>query len=357
MSLINSQETTSAEYETYFSKLEGSFKDSMNIIVNDPIMECFRENKESQLFMFERIKEVITQSLQEAQDEYNREALQRIDDMRSFTSSLKEEIRQLNSVNKSLKEKLKKKSGNKEQELEQGKSLMIEKVKLETEMEEIKSNFESLRSKLSDAESLLNWKEDVIKKLEDSIDHLQKNEKDQLRKIEELNLELKKAFKNETDLKSELEAEREKNQIRRNEVEEIRHCKECDSYSQRLRMQNRELQELRLAKEDLEKIKNHDFKNISQNCQSLEKALEDKNKILATKDQKIEDLEFTVKQLEQTISSFKYELTESTKRVREERKHRHSIEINMIELKDSFSELSLEIKGVRDENQKSKQEV
>lgn len=350
-----SQRNTEAGYESYFSKLETSFKDSMQIIVNDPIMECFKENKESQLFMFERIKEVITQSLQEAQDEYNKEAMNRLDDMKNFTSALKQEIKQLTLKNKSLKEKLKIQASQEKcnVSLDQAKSLQIENAKLENQFEEVKKELKDSKIKLADSENLLNWKEDVIKNLEDTIIKLEKSGNDSRNELHNLTIKLTEISNQEEKYRNmylELKSEMKNTKISDN-------CQECEKTNSELKKAFREVEQLKKVNAELERIKQHDFRSTLKRKEELEKELKERESSFSQKDQKIEDLEFVVKQLEQTVATFKKELTESTKRVREERKYRHGVEISMIELKDSFSELTLETKTIKDENQKSKQEV
>jgi len=60
--------------------------------VQDPIMECFRENLESRQFMFDRMKEIIYENMQQANDEYVKEILERMDHLNIFTKSLKDEV-------------------------------------------------------------------------------------------------------------------------------------------------------------------------------------------------------------------------------------------------------------------------
>lgn len=345
-------------YEEYFSKLEGSFRESIQIIVNDPIMECFKENKESQMFMFERIKEVVTQSLQEAQDDYNKEALQRLDDMRDFTSSLREEIKQVSISNKNLKEKLKKKSQgrNSNQGSLEVKSLQIENEKLENNMQEIRKELKDAQIKVRDSENLLNWKEDVVKKLEDTIMQLESENNSARAEMQNLSSKLKETMDQETKYRN-LYLDLKSNQGGQMSSRTNDKCVNCERLYSQLKKMKREKNQLEKMNSELERVKQHDLKSTQNRNDELEKELNDKDKMFFQKDQKIEDLEFTVKQLEQTVATFKRELTESTKRVREERKYRHSVEISMIELKDSFSELTLEAKSVRDENQKSRQEV
>ena len=65
-------------------------------------MECFRENLESRQFMFDRMKEIINENMQSANDDYVREILERMDHLNIFTKSLKDEVISLTSMNQKL---------------------------------------------------------------------------------------------------------------------------------------------------------------------------------------------------------------------------------------------------------------
>lgn len=342
-------------YEKYVERLESSFKDSIKILTNDPIMECFKENKESQMFMFDRIKEVIDQSIQIAQDEFNKEALQRLDDMKNFSHSLKDEIKQLHLLNRNLKEKLKKNIFSENQKNgrgEQFNTLQIDKIKMQNMLEETRKEFESMKAKYDDSKNLLKWKDNVIRKLEDRVNDLEKGSNESKHNIENLNFELKEAKNQERKFRS-LYNELKATYTR----EESKICVACEKSNLNIVNERKEIERLKKLNAKLTNSKSNDYKITLNENEDLKKFLKEKERILKDKNQKIEDLEYSIKQLEHSLATFKKELTESTKRVREERKYRHSVEIKMIELKDSFSELSLEVKSVRDEGQKSKQEV
>jgi hypothetical protein len=98
--------STDTYQQDRLNQLETTFKDSIQVIINDPIMECFRENTESRQFMFDRMKEIISENMTQANDSYVKEMLERMDHMNIFTKSLKDEIISLTNQNQKLAQEI-----------------------------------------------------------------------------------------------------------------------------------------------------------------------------------------------------------------------------------------------------------
>ena len=130
--------------------LEQTFQKSIQIIIDDPIMECFRENIESRQFMFDRMKEIIRENMTQANDDYVKEILERMDHMNIFTKSLKDEVIALTNLNQQVAAdgelSLKKLAQSKDEEIRELKDKLDEFRANSSQDERIKS---TLQEKLS----------------------------------------------------------------------------------------------------------------------------------------------------------------------------------------------------------------
>jgi hypothetical protein len=86
----------------YLSTLESSFNSAIRELVEDPLMQCFQENSESQEFMFERIKEIVSDSMNKAKDTQVEECVQKISALAIKNKGLSNDLKLARNKIKSL---------------------------------------------------------------------------------------------------------------------------------------------------------------------------------------------------------------------------------------------------------------
>ena len=55
-------------YEQVIRVIESSFFTAADRIISDPLMDCFKDTKESQCFMFDRMREIFKECINKAGD-------------------------------------------------------------------------------------------------------------------------------------------------------------------------------------------------------------------------------------------------------------------------------------------------
>ena len=100
-----------------------------------------------------------------------------------------------------------------------------------------------------------------------------------------------------------------------------------------------------------------DTSNFKQRISDLDEEVRQLKKQIKAKETTLEDTEFTNSQLQKTISALKAELNELNKKVGEERRSKHQIEIKQIELKDQQSKLYLRSRCLEEDLERVTQEL
>ena len=354
--------------ESRYQKLEQTFKEAIQQIIEDPIMDCFRENKESQGFMFDRMKEIISENMQQANDKYVKEVLTRMEDMNRFSNSLKEEIKHLNEKNSSLQRQHEQMQQNFKTDLDASVKDLTDEIKeLNQLMNQYRNEKDKLQADLGKAmdrsvglEQELRSKEEKIRYLSEELDNadsiikrLKASEK-KVEGFEDLQDQLLSKDKEIDRLKAKLGGWEKHNRKADIEFKELQ-----DEFERRLgklESEKRNL-EMQLSTADVQIKEGEHAEEYKTKMLELETKIKNTKIEMDEKDQKIEENEFTLEQLEQTIKNVKTDLKDMTKKMSEERRCKHEIEIKMIDLKDKYSEVMLKKTEVLDDFEKAVQEL
>lgn len=376
---IESLSSTTAPLST-FSKLEErrlkdleqAFMEAADIIINDPLMDVFRQKEETQQFMFERIQEIISEGIREANDRYIKEVLMKMEEVNKANDKLKienksmaksrEELRNTiedlqSKFNDGVEERVKSLSEEiecykstinviQEESLKvetQNKSL-IERLKLleekqasESEVEGVlKANMEEMELENEELKRILGMRDAELNKMvekEKEFESVREMNGKLIGKVEEMEAEYKKESEMNSNLVFELQGE-------------IKRLK--DGYEM-LSGEHEELQNLISGDSQVGKLR--------EEIKFLKISLKQTSSDLDLASQAKDDLDFEKNQLLKTVEELKKEIKDMTQKLSMERKNKQSLENKLIEMKDGNSELNMINSDMKDELTSTSQEV
>lgn len=316
--------------------------------------------------MFERMQEIIDDGIREANDKYVKEVVRKMEQMNNYNLKMKQEVESLQVANLELQKMCELNSGSNNYSSDD--SVMVEKnkqLKINHEMISVlRTENGKLENRIRNLEQELSTKQSAELVLKDQIKSLKLNLNGA--KIENKNLE--KELEKEKKLPSEVNIDPLLSKIRclENTLETQQSMiQQLTEKSKVLEKENMSLSfQLNENKEEFERkvkeVENHNEVLINSNDQLKQKLLmtsktiddsparrdlESKIHVLESKltqaEQKYEDVQFYSEQLKQTSESLKYEIKDLNGKLVEERKAKHSTELEMIKIKESNSELSL----------------
>ena len=356
--------------------LERAFKEAADIIINDPLMQVFKEKKETQMFMFERIQEIINEGMREANDKYVKEVLLRMEDMNKYNNRLKKELMKVRDGSRDLQIRLQKRQGeykehykSKTKDLEQQIKKLQDLIEVgQTENQKLAEKLSSVKIRNQEILQAAAEKEKGEEAAVNTIKQLEASLENARRETEETAYHKKLAEEDAEELVSKLEARgQEINQLvermKGMEKEGARLEKVRDEmigeYTKKIRMLEGKIDELQQDKQALNERVNDNsefesqkvlIKNLGAEVRGIKDDLIDMQRLK-------DDLEFSNGQLTQTIQKLKEELSECTSKLSEERKEKHDLEIRVIELSDGNSELNLRNVDLNDQYLSVSQEV
>lgn len=355
--------------ERRLKDLEAAFMQATEKIINDPLMQVFREKEDTHIFMFERIQEIINEGMREANNKYVNQVIIKMKKLSQFNQNLKNENFELKQVNFSLQKQVDEIEDNMTQSYQ-------EKVtEFSSEVENFQMKFEKVCEEKKQIEKKLRSQTNEIEEIVQNLVEKEREESqaiDTIKRIERENQKLKNKLEKK---KSEIGYMEAKMDIFSKEKDDILdQLREREKEFKKRNFESKEIQndterKVRALKEEVEILKqnNEEMKSMIQDNTRVEdykariKFLEKNESEL--KDgindlrHRFEDADFENTQLKQTIQNLKGELNELTMKLSLERKEKHQLQIANIELKDINSELNLNFSNAEEELKSLKQEV
>lgn len=367
--LKKSTESGSSLHEKRLKDLEAAFTRATKIIIEDDLMQVFKEKKETQIFMFERIQEIINEGMREANNKFVNQVMIKMSKLSDFNQDLKNENFELKKVNSDLQRKID------EVEINMNQSYQEKVTEFSTEVETFQANFDQVYKEKKRLEKHLRNQSNEMEGIVQSLMVKERSENkamETIKRLEEINMEIRNRLekkksevgymeakmdifeKEKEDILGQLrstqkELQRVKVEFEDNIVQKERKIESLDEEINGLKANNEEIKSL---VKDGSKV--NDFKSrIKELEQGQKKYRSDAEELKA----KLDDSEFVVKQLKQTVQTLKGDLNDMTTKLSLERKEKHKIEIINIETKDMNSELNLTNSNLAEELQTVKQEV
>jgi chromosome segregation ATPase len=362
--------------EKRLKDLESAFMEATEIIINDPLMEVFKQKQETQQFMFERIQEIINEGMREANDKYVKEVIVKLEEMNNYNEGLKREMAKLRKKNfdlqggsEQLQERLRMEFKIKSKEMmmelkklkNEGKNFIRENEKNGKRRQELEREVEGLVLALEEKEKQEMVAVSTIKELEKELEALGRRLMEKEKKVQKMEQEMKTGAE-------ELDFDRNKKNALLEKVKElekevgnaefVRVELACE-FERKIKNQEIEIEGLKKANGDImEKMKDNTLlESLKKKTKELEESLKKEKTSLNRTRSCLEDSEFHNTQLTKTIENLKGEISEITHKLSEERRSKHSLEIKMIEIKDKNSEYNLHNNNLKDELNNLKQEV
>lgn len=336
MNIGFSSNSLSSALQEHFDRLSKSFRESMDILVKDPLMKCFSESSESQKYMFDRIEEILSDTV-----------LQVSNGLKIPPQSVQSEpgrgnggsqIFEMQKVICRLEEKNKKLSEDLNREREQFETCLKELEKEKKDKRTIEGRFE----KVEDVRQL---EEQKVAELEEILANLRAKIHPLEHQLEEKKKEAEK-FANRN---SELEQ-----QVRKLEFT----FKETQDQLIRENRQLLEENDLVTKKcKDLQKINNGNggakITDSGSRLQVLEETirqLKDSNDALARKS---DEMEFSKRNIEEHMVALKTEITDTNELNTLLKREKHGLEIELIEMNNKLAEITIKANRQKDESEKT----
>ena len=357
--------------------LKRAFQDSIEILLNDPLMQCFNGSDDLRQFMLDRVKEIIDDNMHKASEKYSKETLNRINDMERYTKSLQREIQILTEKNQRLSSQMDDVRDQCRQDT-RGDIRKMEEL-IETQKEVIDREMvkkENMTSKLA-------LKESQIKDLIKSIDQKDAQIGGKTKEIEGLRSEVEELsdrieeFKQRFDL-LEIKADKAQEACKQKSAElegEKQRVIEIQKEARRLNFEKKEqdeeyrrtvgdlIDEVEMYKSSMKEVNNILNKNSKGNGDHKEKIASLDNQVKKFKHEcikkikTIEEMEFMDSQKNATIEKLREDIIDYSKKLSSERNLRNEVEIRARELNDKVSDLVIEISLMKDNFEKASKEV
>ena len=286
-------------YEEVIRVIESSFFNAADKILSDPLMDCFKDTKESQNFMFDRMREIFKECITRAGDLI----INTNTTIRQDKGSIKHQGHEYEHENQEV-EKLKKNLSQKNFEISE----------LKLKLDDYQNNqFEH---------NILGY--DDLK----SIQGQDGSELSHIEIIKNLNFQLKKAVSRNEKLLEDKE-------------------KAISDLNEQLNLQEQKINQL-------ESIIESSDKNgaVQDTIKELEAKLRQSKQFQEDNRQKIEEITYVKDQLKESVVNLKLELKETTQKLSQERQKKHEFEISIINLKDQISELEVQNVNFQSDNEK-----
>lgn len=323
-------------------KYESGLRLTIETIMNDSLMECFKESQESKIFMLDRMREIMNSCLADILSNLQQEVY----------SELKLRTCGLEEAAKRLQELTAQRNSLDEENLKLQRELSTLITKNEEELDTLKCRVHDLEQEnnsLSKMQSELE-KEKLERDSKENIlmrDHKEKN-LNLSHKINQLKDQLDKKDSKIHNLNQELS-------FKISEINQLKKCpKESDQLKNTLQKINEENQELEKRVLEL----NSQLETASHHkISTLQKAKSGLTEELSELENQIEEKDFSIEQLQQTIEKLKQDINSLTIRINEERKEKNEIEISSIEVKEKNSDLLLENSSLKENYEELKEKT
>ena len=298
---------SSGQYPSFFSPIIEEFNKGINQILSDSLLDCFKKSSESQKYMFDRMKEILNESIKTGIDGVT-ETMEKCANVgynpHSILDSLRSEESYYNHKGNAYTEE----------------RMMNEKN--------------------------IKYQNQKIGELGDTLKHLKESEKTLKLKLETKS----KGLEEMRERLAAIERELKKSQYEKREMEEVlsRKCKLLEEENTILRSKFTEL--------------NVGFEKVSQENEIRESLKHLESKYLEVKEvnknaiRKLEETEFANEQLKLSVGSLKQEINNLNEFLKSERNSNYSLELKLIETKEKESEMRMMANDFRDKLQKNQQE-
>lgn len=306
-----------SEMDAFKNSMSEVFKKTAESLIKDPLMECFRSSSESQAFMMDRVEEVVLEAVRLAATDEQYEAQKTISELRRH-----------------LRSELGSSTMQKDRDFGSHPTVADQLSSAKQQIERLMNVSRFTVEDTCKAPSIL---ADKLSTLEARCEVLQAERDKAVQEVVEYREEFDHSFKIKQDLEKAIKkAEWELNERQETHERQISKLTEEIGFlraKQNVGKDQGDSKEVSILRSTLATLESR-FKEVKEKYSSQKRELEESN--------------FECQTLKATVDRLKTECQDSSDRELAERKHRHSLEMTMIELKKKVSESSAAFKETED---------
>lgn len=285
----------SSSKNSVYEELKSSFKKSIQVLVDDPLMQCFRDNPESQVFMFERIDEIIHDNIQNILQKMNFKDSEKYDELKKMNENLKYDLEELVKYNTELKEDITNLK-NKTLNLNSGRDSQRKAKEIEEELNQARVHIEGCYEKIKQKDSQI---EELLELVEKQKVNLKQSENNEVKKFES-NQSLRSLLDEQKESLTNYESELQQNfkliQDKNNEISNLK---------QNLKVMEKELRKMKLTRNDLQKDQKRKITELQDEVEMYKKTMKDLNALLDKHSRFDNNESLRISQLEMEINKLK----------------------------------------------------
>lgn len=356
-----------------YEGLKTAFKTSVDQIIQDPLMQCFKENPESEVFMLDRIDEIINENIQRIIQNDKSHSSEQFGELMKINENLKMDLEELANFNTELKGEniqLKQEMDNRNNQKEFSKKYQELENEVSLAQNHIESCYQKIKEKDSQIEELLELvqkqkltlknsenEENKTFKNTESLKFLLEEQKSSLNGYEE---EMKKNFRMMEEKEEEILVLRKnlksaQSQIRKSKLfrddikkDQIRKIKELQD---EVEMYKKSMKDLNFL---LDKHSNFEDKETSK-ITNLEMDIKKMSDLIKEKDSEIEQAKFNFEELERLKNGLKEQVKELTSKLGHLQKEKSDVEIRQKTLNQRVSDLKINDAILKEQLKKNQQ--
>ena len=361
------------------SLIQNSFRISINDLLRDPLMNCFKENEESHRFMLERIEEILQQSMEMVNDQSVKQYANQVKELQSQNGLLQDRLEDSEKQRKQLEVKF----DNFREGLSMQSGIDFRKEKLDlNDIEGIRKclsmNGKQMQGLIDDEgmffkevdelKQLLNKREEEIKEKESLI-----SEQDQeLKTFKKKNQTFQRGIKSAADHIAKLIESNKKKEGEIGELKKMLSDKnlEIKRLEYKINKSDQEFdRKSKLLDEEIA-MYNNSMKHLDMIFEKQSRTEEEKDKILKLEDQCVKlirksqihqkdlnDSLFVVQQKEKLVGTLKAEILKFSKKLSTERKESNELQKKILKMQDLMAEKRMEYSLTADNYQNIQKEV
>ncbi len=336
MNIGYSSNSLSTALQEHFDRLSKSFRESMDILVKDPLMKCFAESSESQKYMFDRIEEILSDTVLQVSNGLKLPPQSVQSDPGRGNSGgqifeMQKVICRLEEKNKKLSEEL----GREQEHLE---ACLKDLDKEKKDKKTIEGRFEKVEDVRILEEQKVAELEEILANLRAKIHPLEHQLEDKKKETEKLG-----------NRNSELEQQVRKLEFTFKETQDqlIRENRQLLEENDLISKKCKDLQKLNTGNGG---AKISDSGSRIQVLEETIRQLKDSNDNLARKS---DEMEFAKRNIEDHMVALKTEITDTNELNTLLKREKHGLEIELIELNNKLAEITIKANRQKEDSEKT----
>lgn len=337
--------TLPKDHPNIYEDLKDAFKKAANIVVSDPLMQCFKENPESEVFMFDRIEEIICENVQKVIEHDGSKICSKYEELLKVSEGMKVDLEILANENISLKEEIHSKN-NYETVIESDIEIALKKriESLENQIEQRNGDFDRMMDKLRSKDEQIEQLLDLVEKQKKSLDDSRSGDSERSENFDSIRSLINEQKSSLGIYEKELE---EKDEAIEQKQECIRNLKQA------LMSTESELRKLNLKRDDIEKNQMRKISDLRDEIGMYKKTIKDLNTLMDKYNSFEDKSNITISKLELKIKKMSDNLEQKNLQIEQTK----FAENETVKLKDKLKEKIKELTNSLNNLQKEKSEV